>query len=157
MGGTGGICFLCLYKTNLKMNRQPLWKRCLTGSAIVTGIEFVVGCIVNVKLKWNVWDYSKMHFNLGGQVCLLYSVLWFFLCMPLSFLSRVLHNKMFRWIEKFHLVFILLSSFYHICNVIYKTENKLRRKEKSITFCCKIFHRIQGSRSASVSLTFPIH
>ena len=96
MGITGGVCFLCLYKTNLKMNRQPLWKRCLTGSAIVTGIEFVVGCIVNVKLKWNVWDYSRMHFNLGGQVCLLYSVLWFFLCMPVSFLSKVLHNKMFR-------------------------------------------------------------
>lgn len=96
MGITGGVCFLCLYKTNIKMNRQPLWKRCLTGSAIVTGIEFAVGCIVNIKLKWNVWDYSKMHFNLAGQVCLLYSVLWFFLCMPVSFLSRVLHRKIER-------------------------------------------------------------
>ena len=85
MGVTGGICFLCVYKTNLKMKYQSLWKRCLTGSAIVTGIEFVVGCIVNIKLKWNVWDYSGYHYQLFGQICLFYSVMWFLLCIPLSY------------------------------------------------------------------------
>ena len=96
MGVTGGVCFLCLYRTNIKMSKKPLWKRCLAGSTIVTGIEFAVGWVVNLKLKWNVWDYSGMHFNLGGQICLLYSVLWFFLCIPVSYLSGVLHRKVFR-------------------------------------------------------------
>ena len=94
MGVTGGICFLCLYKTNLKMNRQPLWKRCLTGSAIVTGIEFVVGCIVNVKLKWNVWDYSDMPFNVLGQICLPFTVLWFFLCIPAYYVCRTISRRL---------------------------------------------------------------
>lgn len=28
---------------------------------------------------WNVWDYSNMPFNLLGQICLPFTVIWFFL------------------------------------------------------------------------------
>ena len=43
---------------------------------IVTPLEFVTGCIVNLWLGWNVWDYSNIPFNVMGQICLPFSALW---------------------------------------------------------------------------------
>ena len=48
----------------------------------ITGIEFLTGVVVNIVLKMNVWDYSAMPGNILGQVCLPYSLLWFFLTIP---------------------------------------------------------------------------
>lgn len=41
-----------------------------------------VGCIVNLWLGWDVWDYSGMVFNILGQVCLAYWMLWVALSLP---------------------------------------------------------------------------
>ena len=49
---------------------MAFWKQCIIGSFVVTGIEFVSGCIVNLWLGWNVWDYSHLPLNLLGQICL---------------------------------------------------------------------------------------
>ncbi len=95
---TGGLCFTLIYASNLKNRFKKLWKKCLMGSGIITSVEFSVGCLVNLGLKWNVWDYSAMHFNILGQICLLYSGLWFLLCIPLCKLTGFLH-KTFQ--EKF--------------------------------------------------------
>ena len=45
---------------------------------IITGLELITGLIVNVWLGWDIWDYSDLPYNFKGQICLLYSVLWFF-------------------------------------------------------------------------------
>lgn len=55
-------------------------KQMLLGAVIVTFVEFIAGIILNFWLKLDIWDYSSMPLNLMGQVCLPYSVLWFFLC-----------------------------------------------------------------------------
>jgi len=68
----------------------PLFAQCLVGGLVITAIEFVAGAIVNVRLKLNVWDYSKMPLNLYGQVCLPFSLLWCLLTLPISFLSSYL-------------------------------------------------------------------
>ena len=60
----------------------PLWLQALIGGTIITAAEFVVGCIVNLWLGWDVWDYSGMPFNLLGQVCLTYWVLWVLMAGP---------------------------------------------------------------------------
>lgn len=67
-----------------------------TISAIcVTLFEFAVGMIVNVRLGWNVWNYSQMPFNLYGQICLLYSYLWLLLSIPCIILDDYLRYKLF--------------------------------------------------------------
>ena len=58
----------------------------MIGSAVITGVELIVGCIVNLILKLEVWDYSNMPLNLLGQICPLYSLLWGFLTIPIVFL-----------------------------------------------------------------------
>jgi len=91
---TGGICFLLIYKTNLKLIRKCLMIKCLVGSIIVTTVEFIVGSIVNLKLKWNVWSYEDFPLNLFGQICILYSFLWFLLCIPLNLLCKYIRKKL---------------------------------------------------------------
>lgn len=93
MAVTGGICFLAVYFLNLKYRKKPLVEKCFMCSVVITAVEFLVGCIVNLVLKWDVWNYSKMHFNLLGQICLLYSFLWFLLSFPLCWFSGKLRKK----------------------------------------------------------------
>lgn len=76
------------------MKRRPLLYRCMLGGIAVTSVEFVFGVIFNLILKKNIWDYSKIPFNIGGQVCLLYTVLWSFLSIIAIPLSVKLDNKL---------------------------------------------------------------
>ena len=91
---TGGACFLVIYYISALFGGQSLLLQCFLGAAAITLIELAVGCVVNLALGWNVWDYSGLRFHLFGQVSLLYSVFWFFLCIPLlpfcSFLRQYL-------------------------------------------------------------------
>ncbi len=82
MIAAGGICFLAFSRIGSKMKNYPLLYRCIAGSAAVTAIELGFGIVFNLWLKKAVWDYSRIPFNFMGQICLLYSVLWGFLCIP---------------------------------------------------------------------------
>ena len=68
----GGVNEFLTYK-------MPLWKQCLIGSMVITILEFICGCIVNIGLNWDVWNYSDLPFNILGQICLPFSILWFVL------------------------------------------------------------------------------
>lgn len=72
----GGICLRLLGAAERRMEHAPLLYKCLVGGAIITGVELIIGCICNLWLHMGIWDYSRIPFNIGGQVCLLYSVLW---------------------------------------------------------------------------------
>ena len=74
----GGLCFMLIGLLNeLLPWEMPLLLQGVIGSAaIVTPLEFVTGCIVNLWLGWNVWDYSALLCNLWGQICLPFSLLW---------------------------------------------------------------------------------
>ena len=66
-----------------KAHKRGWYVRCAIGSAIITGVEFCTGVFVNLYLHLHIWDYSRMPFNLLGQVCLPYSAIWFFLTLPI--------------------------------------------------------------------------
>lgn len=94
MSLTGGTCLVILYNLYNKLKNIPMVLKCTLGSAIITGIELIVGVIVNIWQKWDVWDYSQFRFHLWGQICLLYSFLWGLLSIPISFLSTKLKKKL---------------------------------------------------------------
>lgn len=73
----GGLCFVLIGLINEYYSYDiPLIWQMMIGACIVTVVEFVNGCIINLWLGLNVWDYSDMPFNIWGQVCLPYMVLW---------------------------------------------------------------------------------
>ena len=80
MGVLGGICFICLGLINELLSWEtPLVLQMFIGSVIITILEFITGCIVNLWLGWNIWDYSNLPLNLLGQICLPFSILWYFI------------------------------------------------------------------------------
>lgn len=81
MALTGGFCLSVLYFMNTHLY-VPFVVKCLCGAVAITVIEFIVGCIVNLMFHKAVWDYSTLKYNLMGQICLRFSIMWFALCIP---------------------------------------------------------------------------
>lgn len=95
----GGLCFLTLYKLFGYMSNYSLIEKCVLGAIVITTLEFVVGCIVNLVFHMNVWNYSRMPLNLSGQICILYSTLWGFLCIPINFIANKIRKVAESWIS----------------------------------------------------------
>lgn len=65
----------------------------LAGAALVTAAEFAVGCVVNLLLGWNVWDYSGWRVQLLGQICLVFCLLWYLLCLGVLWVFRAWERR----------------------------------------------------------------
>ena len=89
----GGICFIALGLINEVIPwNMSLLLQMFIGGMIITVLEFITGCIVNLWLGWNVWDYSELPFNLLGQISLFSSIVW----VGLSLVGIVLDDYI-RW------------------------------------------------------------
>jgi uncharacterized membrane protein len=88
----GALCFIGMGLINEVLSWEtPLYQQALLGGLITTVLEFVTGCIVNIWLGWNVWNYAN--FDILGQVCLPFIGIW---CV-LSLVGIVL-DDILRWI-----------------------------------------------------------
>ena len=89
-----GICFVAVGAVNeLIPWCMPLWQQAAIGTAIITGLEFLTGCLVNLWLGWGVWDYSGVPGNILGQICIPYILLW----IPVSLAAIVLDDWLRFW------------------------------------------------------------
>lgn len=87
----GGICFCIIYAvSNYRNLTMP--EKWLTGAVSITAVEFLAGGLLNLTLGWNVWTYSEYPMNVLGQICPLFSLLWFALCIPICPLCIKLHK-----------------------------------------------------------------
>lgn len=78
---TAGCVLILFYIINLS-KEISIWLRCLIGAFVITSFELGVGLIVNVRLGWQVWDYSDKAFNFMGQICPKFFGAWFGLSLP---------------------------------------------------------------------------
>ena len=91
----GGLCFWLIGLLNEILPwEMPLWKQCIIGATIVTAVEFLSGCIINIWFGWNVWDYSNIPFNVLGQICLPFSIAW----VGLSAVAIVIDDYLRYWL-----------------------------------------------------------
>ena len=79
----GGLCGLLIGSINQipKFYNMSVFKQSLIGTGIVLVIEYTAGYILNIKMGLDIWDYSNMFFNINGQICLEFGLLWL-LIMP---------------------------------------------------------------------------
>ncbi len=92
----GGLAFILCGAINQLMHfRISLASQMILSSIIITGLEFVTGYLVNIRLHWNVWDYSKMPYNLYGQICVAYSAIWLILSLVCIFVDDLIRWKIF--------------------------------------------------------------
>lgn len=96
MGVVGGVCFLLIGGINERYPwDMPLWRQCAIAAAMITAVEFLSGCILNLWLGWNIWDYSGLYGNILGQVCLPYIAAWAFLSAGGIVLDDICRWKLF--------------------------------------------------------------
>lgn len=95
MAVLGGVCFVLIGDINefIPWN-MPLILQGAIGSGIVTVLELVFGIILNLWLGLGIWDYSNMPFNLLGQICLPFTLLW----VALSIVAVVLDDWLRYWL-----------------------------------------------------------
>lgn len=87
----GGICFVLIGLLNeIFPYKVSIISQMFISSIIITVIEFISGYIVNILLGLNVWDYSDLPYNFLGQICLLFSNIWFVLSLPAILLDDYL-------------------------------------------------------------------
>lgn len=93
MGILAGIVFILIGLLNEVYNwHTDLLLQIAIGTLIATISEFVAGCILNLWLKWNIWDYSDMWGNVLGQICPLFIMIW----IPITLLAIIL-DDVIRW------------------------------------------------------------
>lgn len=90
----GGICFVTLGLINEVFPwNMPLWRQIVIGACLITALEFMTGCIVNLWLGWSVWDYSSLPGNILGQICPQYCLVW----LPVAVAAIVLDDWLRYW------------------------------------------------------------
>lgn len=92
----GGTCFLVIGLINEHSRGKIILPvQMLIGASTITILEFMVGYIVNIKLGLDVWSYYDMPYNIMGQVCLPYMILWLFLSLGCIFVDDYLRYRLF--------------------------------------------------------------
>lgn len=92
----GGVLFLLIGGLNevALTWETPLILQGIYGAAITTAAELLAGVILNIYLGLGIWDYSQMPFNLLGQICLPFSLLW----VALSIVAVILDDYLRFWL-----------------------------------------------------------
>ena len=90
----GGLSFLSFSFIAKRFSDAPLLAKAILASLTVTLIELFFGLIFNVWLKMEVWDYSSQPFNLFGQICPLFSILWCGLAVIFIPLAEKMNEKL---------------------------------------------------------------
>ena len=89
----GGICFIYAGLQNEQVEWDyPFWKQVLRVEAFILSAEFITGCIVNLWLGLNIWDYSGLPGNILGQTCPQFALLF----LPLSVIAIIIDDFV-RW------------------------------------------------------------
>lgn len=92
----GGLAFIfCGLINQVCPIKISIMTQMILSSIIITVLEFITGYIVNIRLGWDVWDYSGLPYNLYGQVCLAYSFIWMILSLVCIFMDDLIRWKLF--------------------------------------------------------------
>ena len=92
----GGLdLILCGMINQISNFRISLITQMLISTCIITLLEFITGYIVNIKLHLHIWDYSKLPFNLYGQICPAFSLIWMLASLLCIFMDDIIRWTIF--------------------------------------------------------------
>lgn len=101
-----GACTVIFFLSGIAdQNRLVLF----IGSIIIASvIELITGILLDKIFHKHWWDYSDRRLNLGGYICLEFSIVWGFLCLFLYDVNQPLVEKMVNIIPEKIKVYILV-------------------------------------------------
>lgn len=92
----GGLCFFIIGQLDEHNTSLCLISQAIISCFVITALEFSSGVLINIVLKLNVWDYSKLPMNIWGQICLPFSALWLLLSVPAIYFEDFLRFCLFK-------------------------------------------------------------
>lgn len=102
----GGIGFLVIDILNTRFEyKMSIISKMLISALVITLIELIAGIIVNIWLNLNVWDYSNLPYNFMGQICLLFTNIWFLLSFIGILFSNFINAHLFGEERKLSKIF----------------------------------------------------
>lgn len=130
VGVTIVIAFLTPYKDNLIL----LY---VSSVILVTLLEGITGWAMDKIFHNKWWDYSEQTFNIGGYVCLLFSLVWGVACVAIMDFIHPLIHKLLTYIpHTLGIVLIVLlgiamfADLYVTAAAIFKFNKRLASMEK---------------------------
>lgn len=125
------------------------------GSFLLTSlIELVTGYLLEKCFHAKWWDYSAMPLNIGGYVCLLFSLVWGLACMAIV---RWVHPLVFSLVDHLPklLVYILDSIFVCVLAVdlaaTVASIRKLSQRLSNLTQLANEIHEISDSLGENIA------
>ncbi|MCI5623765.1 MULTISPECIES: putative ABC transporter permease [Anaerostipes] len=91
LGVTAVVFFLTRYRENLLL----LY---IASVVLVTVLEGLTGWLMEKIFHARWWDYSEMPLNIGGYVCLLFSLIWGVACVLIVDFIHPVTMKLLSWI-----------------------------------------------------------
>lgn len=89
------VVFIMIGLLNEIWAKWNLLIQTLVGTGIATVLEFITGLVVNIILRWDVWDYSNLPGNIMGQICPQFMILWALIVVVAIILDDVIRWKFF--------------------------------------------------------------
>ena len=91
MGLIAGVAFFVLYFLDDK--RLSFFFTMVVGATLITLLELLSGLYLNLYLKLDIWDYRSMPFDLWGQICPTFSLIWLALSALIILFNRFLKRE----------------------------------------------------------------
>lgn len=93
-----GVMTIMYFVFPLKNNMFILF----IASMILTSIlEFLTGFVLEKIFHYRWWDYSNVPFNIGGYICLKFSLMWGIACIMVVDIIHPIVNDFVKWIPHF--------------------------------------------------------
>lgn len=91
--GVGAVIMIVALQ---QVKTEKKWKLFLGGFIVGSVTEYVVSLLGELLFNVKWWDYSNMFLNIGGRICLFFSLMWGFLAI---FLIGKINPQIDRFIE----------------------------------------------------------
>lgn len=129
-----GVSLVILFLTPIQDNFFLLY---IASVLLVTLLEGLTGWAMDKIFHNKWWDYSNMPFNIGGYVCLLFSLIWGVACVAIMEFIHPLIHRLLAFIPKplgivLIIIFtaVLFADLYVTASAIFKFNRRLESMEK---------------------------
>lgn len=145
-----GVVSVILCLTGIKENMIFLY---LTSVILVTVIEGITGLVLDRLFHHKWWDYSNQPLNIGGYVCLIFSLIWGVFCVFIMKVFQPIVEGMVRHIPALIGVTILLVCSIGMIADLYVTAAailKLNRKLESMERIAEELHELSEKMGENI-------
>lgn len=91
----GGLATVLCGGLNQRYRGMGVLFQMILSAVMISELEFVTGYVFNIKLGYHVWSYARLPYNLMGQICVGYSLLWMLLSLAIIYVDDCIRSNLY--------------------------------------------------------------